>query len=319
MLIIDLEWNRGYDHEPLDEILQIGAVKVDRLGGPIRDTFDIYIRPRVHKSFGPGAKELPDLRRSLESQVDFPAALDAFLAWCGEETEAASWGGDDLRTLSKSCAYWGLPIPMLRQSYDLQCAFGHLVGAQGQQVALWRAVAYCRIPEPFSFHNALNDAVYTAAVAEWLREEDLAYRPEPKPARGKQGKLPRFAQEPFPPQPRRRLGPFPTRESALDAKTARRNACPFCGAKSWVHQWWKDHGEQYYASFSCREHGRFLCRLTLQPMEDGTWRGRSAVPAVTPELLAAYRRARSGSLYACRSVAPKRKRRRRGERHSAGG
>lgn len=57
MIIFDFEWNRGYDKKPLDEILQIGAVRVDRLGGPVTDTFNVYIRPVVHKKFDPGAKK----------------------------------------------------------------------------------------------------------------------------------------------------------------------------------------------------------------------------------------------------------------------
>lgn len=39
MIILDLEWNRGYDNRPLNEILQIGAVRIERLGGPIVGTF----------------------------------------------------------------------------------------------------------------------------------------------------------------------------------------------------------------------------------------------------------------------------------------
>ena len=40
MIVLDLEWNRGYDKKPLDEVLQIGAVRMDGLGGPITDTFN---------------------------------------------------------------------------------------------------------------------------------------------------------------------------------------------------------------------------------------------------------------------------------------
>ena len=56
MIILDLEWNRSYDKTPLNEILQIGAVRVGRLGGPVLDSFNVYIRPTVHKRFDPGAK-----------------------------------------------------------------------------------------------------------------------------------------------------------------------------------------------------------------------------------------------------------------------
>ena len=32
MIVLDLEWNRGYDKKPLNEILQIGAVRVEQIG-----------------------------------------------------------------------------------------------------------------------------------------------------------------------------------------------------------------------------------------------------------------------------------------------
>ena len=35
MIVLDLEWNRGYDKKPLDEVLQIGAVRMD-WAGPLR-------------------------------------------------------------------------------------------------------------------------------------------------------------------------------------------------------------------------------------------------------------------------------------------
>ena len=57
MIVLDLEWNRGYDKTPLEEILQIGAVKLDKLGGTITDTFCIFVHPCVHRNFPP--KSLP--------------------------------------------------------------------------------------------------------------------------------------------------------------------------------------------------------------------------------------------------------------------
>ena len=78
MIIMDLEWNRSYDKIPLEEILQIGAVRLERMGGPIVDTFSVFIRPYVHKKLNRTAKALPELQRALNSKVRFPAALQAF-------------------------------------------------------------------------------------------------------------------------------------------------------------------------------------------------------------------------------------------------
>ena len=68
MIIMDLEWNRSYDKIPLEEILQIGAVRLERMGGPIVDTFSVFIRPCVHKKLNRTAKALPELQRALNSR-----------------------------------------------------------------------------------------------------------------------------------------------------------------------------------------------------------------------------------------------------------
>ena len=75
MVIFDLEWNRGYDKNPLNEILQIGAVRVERLGGPVLDVFDAYIRPRVHRRFDVGASALPELREYKSRGRSFGGAM----------------------------------------------------------------------------------------------------------------------------------------------------------------------------------------------------------------------------------------------------
>ena len=104
MIILDLEWNRGYDKKPLNEILQIGAVRIERLGGPIVGAFNACIRPTVHKKFDLGAKKLPDLGAFKTSHTRFPAAAEAFRAWCGEDRVFAGWGGGDVEELNRNCA-----------------------------------------------------------------------------------------------------------------------------------------------------------------------------------------------------------------------
>lgn len=110
MVILDLEWNRGYDNKPLGEILQIGAVRVEYPGGPVTDTFNAYIRPSVHKRFDPGAKQLPDLRMSQESELDFVTALEMFRTWCGAEMNMPP-GEMMIRPRSPKIASIGISLP----------------------------------------------------------------------------------------------------------------------------------------------------------------------------------------------------------------
>lgn len=309
MIIIDFEWNRGYDKTPLEEILQIGAVRVDRLGGPIRDTFNIFIRPRVHRKLNRTAKTLPELQQSLRSAVSFAEGLAAFNDWCGGEPVFADWGGDDFEVLRQNCAYWGLPAPRPVQLIDLQAAFSLRLGTS-QGVALYRAVEYCGIPDAFTYHNALNDAMYTALVAAWIPPETLSLLSFPKEVR-------RLADgPPFPPQPRRQVGPFPSPQAALNGRSARRQFCPLCGEPVWVRRWYFSSPDRYYADFRCRSHGSFLCRLTLSPTESGQWQGRLTVPSVTPTLLQEFDGALHAKAVDCKSGPGKRrKKRRRHPRH----
>lgn len=314
MIVLDLEWNRGYDNKPLNEILQIGAVRLQGLDGPILSTFNIYIRPIVHKSFDPGAKQLPELRASLDSEVDFAAAIQLFRGWCGTETEYAFWGDDDLAAIKQNCAYWNVPAVPMEKIYNFQTALAYLLGTD-QQIALWRAVAYFKIPDTFTFHSALNDALYTALVGRWLTPESLDYRPAPskraKPVK-RRASL-KLSKCPFPKQPRQTVGPFQTVGMVLDARRSRRPSCPVCGRRGCVNQWrlapLRDgKPQQGFSVFSCPDHGRFLCRLILLRAEDGMWRGRLTVPAIRPELVQEYAEACEGSVYCCRSNSRNRRR-----------
>lgn len=290
MIIIDLEWNRSYDKIPLEEILQIGAVKLDRMGGPITDTFSVFIHPCVHKKFNRTAKALPELQASLDSTLTFSDALSAFTEWCGTDRVFADWGGDDFEVLRQNCNYWNLPAPEAEQLIDLQAAFSLRVGTN-QGVALYRAVEYCGLPTPFTFHNALNDCVYTAMVTSWLNEDTMALLALPKEIR-------RLMDSPvFPAQPKRPVGPFVSVQSALNSRSCRRQTCPLCGETVWVRRWYSPEINRYYADLRCKNHGSYLTYLALSPLENNQLNGALSFPEMTPALLQEFDAAiRSGAI-----------------------
>ena len=312
MIVLDLEWNHGYDNKPLNEVLQIGAVRIQRVGGPIVDVFNACIRPTVHKKFDLGAKKLPDLKAFKTSRTRFPAAVEAFRAWCGEDRTFAGWGLGDLETLNENCRYWGLPPFTAEEHFDFQQAFSHAIGSD-QQIALWRAAEYCGIPDVFDYHSAVNDAMYTAVLGLWITEEDLTWKPEPVPSKRRCGAL-KLSKLSFPRQPRQRLGPVKAPEEVLDARSSRTRLCPVCGRKLGVARWHfvqpgeENTSRQYYGVFACPEHGRFLCRLTLSRRDDGMWLGRQSVPEITPELAQEYAAALDGEVHICKGKGRRRRR-----------
>ncbi len=172
MIVFDLEWNQGRGTDSLEEIIQIGAVRLDRLGGRITASFNAYIRLCIHSRLSVGAKRLPDLALSMNANADFPSAYQDFLGWCGDDDVFAAWGAQDLHVLEKNAAHWGLPAPRVSERFDLQAAFGRTVGTS-RCIALEHAVSYCGIPDAFSYHNALSDALYAALVSEHIAADAL--------------------------------------------------------------------------------------------------------------------------------------------------
>ena len=302
MIIFDLEWNRGYDKTPLEEILQIGAVRIERMGGPIVDSFCIFIRPCVHKKLNRTAKYLPELQAAMESTITFPEAMRAFIDWCGEDTVFADWGGDDFAVLTQNCTYWKVPAPQPTKLIDLQGAFSLQVNTN-QGVALYRAVEYCGIPDPFTYHNALNDAMYTAMVTAWIGKEALELLALPKEVRRLR------SVPPYPPQEDRIAGGFVSLQKALNSRAFRRQLCPLCGEANWVRRWYTADLGTYYADFRCHTHGKFLCRLKVTNVAGTQWQGVLSVPPITPELLQEFTAAIQTASVPCKSgtTAPKKR------------
>lgn len=302
MVVLDLEFNSGMYGERLEEILQIGAVRCDRLGGPITDTFSIFIRPRVQKRLSPGARVLPELQRSLRSNIDFPEALERFLEWCAGETRFAEWGRDDFKILGRNAVYWGIDIKLPENVIDVQAAFSKTVG-ETNGLQLYSAASYCRVPDSFVFHDALNDAVYTCLIAGFVSDKSvkesvfaLTYKdlhPDFKP------KAPKKAQT--------RMGPFATRELALNNLGSRRAVCPVCKSVSRVPEWYTSGGDIYLGCVSCEGHGTSIRRLRLACLPDGTyWTYNDTLPA-TRANMDRLQAARRGESFACRRPRRKRK------------
>lgn len=251
MIVLDLEWNTGPRSDaPLDEIIQIGALRLDHLGGRVMDTFCAYIRPMVHTRYAPTVRALPELSQCEGSQLDFRTALEAFAGWCGDDREFGTWGSGDMDVLRQNVWYWDLPYAVPEEYVDLQEAFARTLGTRSC-IALHRAVEYCGIPDVFDFHSAINDVLYTALVSEFSTPESLRqsiHRDGPC----KEDNI----------LPLGRYGPFQDKEAALNDRNCRTARCPRCGKRLWVLKWMMT-GETAYAKAGCGDHGTFLINLNF--------------------------------------------------------
>lgn len=312
MIVLDLEWNQPFGGRRMEEIIQIGAVRLADSGGRVQDWFSVHIRPTIYRKLSPVARKLPESAQALASELDFPAAYKAFLDWCGGDTLWAEWGAQDHGVLAANAAYWRLAKPPVVRCIDLQAAFGHTLGIGiGRRVALEQAAEYCGLPLVYEFHNALYDALYAALITGWLTEESLAVsvpKSIGRPA-GRRRRSERFTKLEYQKQTRQNVGVFPEREQVLNSREARMVPCPLCRGIGAVESWYPQ-GDVYYGSFRCAVHGRFPVRMSVTKQKSG-WQGRRVVPLLTEQERAAFDAARENEPFRCTHQKTGRKRKRR--------
>ena len=198
--------------------------------------------------------------------------------------------------MQQNVSFWNLPPLSIRAAFNLQRGFGQRLGITAQ-IALCKAVSYCKIPESFTFHDALNDAMYAALLTPWITLHDLVVPPHAAGFRS----CWRWSATPFLPPAKKRSKYLSSMQAVLNFPRMRRQNCPICGRKLWVQSWfqWQD-GENYYAPLFCMEHGGFLCRLTLAA-HDGLYRGCSAMVCADRRELLRFHAACGGNMFVCQN------------------
>ena len=174
-IVIDLEWNQPLKGRTAvsglpDEIIQIGAAKID-LAGNVTGTFSQIVKPFYYTKLNKDVSELTLLTDAdLETGLPFAQAMDAFRAWCGEDFCFLSWSATDAYVLARNCAKFGYGTDWLPPVYDAQLMFDDYEMGEDRSWPLNYAL-YHFGERPDGAHNALADVLSTVLV---LKHLDLA-------------------------------------------------------------------------------------------------------------------------------------------------
>lgn len=330
-VFFDLEWNQGYPHTPeerLDEIIQIGAYRLDRWDST-GSAFSAYVRPSIHKNLHHRVKKiLPLDQKELRRAEPFRKVIRDFFHWCGPNPTFFTWGDCDVRVLDMNLCWYGLEEYLDVEVYDLQRAYDLCIAHTDQQAALKDAVEHLGLEDKLEYHDAGNDAFYTARIgAEMIRRlstlptEDELRRGEERFRQEKQRKAQAQAQEALnlvlsgsDCAHKRSLSRAESVSDLLKSRAARVFGCPTCGASVCSGNWYRV-GEAYVARGRCPDHGRsFSCLLPRQE-QDG----------VTAELLLydeagfpyeLFQRCKRGGECVIVGKTPRKRRRRRARAHA---
>lgn len=342
-IVFDLEWNMGYCPHVFSyqgaeialrgEIIQIGAVRIDAQGG-VLDSFHATLKPRIFRRLHHQITKVTGLtQQALQAGTPIRAGLEHFISWCGADAALFTWGPDDIGVLKQNLFLNALPVLDWPPAYfDLQRIYTtQRPRAEGEGMTLEAVTERLGIPLDGTFHDALSDARYTAAICTYLdlergaaEYEDIdtlllhALLPAPantivqasanaKEAAGD----PEMPKPPTPPIPVadaadfsdfQRLGPTPNRD-AWDGAAFPAAVCPLCGvclALDTDHVFLKkgNHGRNMLCT--CPVHGAFLTHWKRMQQDGLHWHFARVVQRLSPEAATQWQKKKAVYLAALR-------------------
>ena len=158
------------------EIIQIGALKLnDNL--EVISTFERFIKPSLYKEIHPFIENLTQITTEMVEDKDlFPKVYNDFIKFIGnDDFTMCVWGLDDIKQLMRNIHFHKLNIHNNKKKYiDVQKLASKAFNTpKGNRLGLKTAVEFWNIPITNDFHNALNDAVYTADVFRKLYSKNI--------------------------------------------------------------------------------------------------------------------------------------------------
>ena len=184
-VIFDLEFNQGYKYKRKNksrinpkcrfEIIQIGALKLDKDLKTI-DTLDRLIKPQVYERLHHFIAEMTSItEEQLSSAKSFNSVYKEFKNFVGDDSILCTWGVADMRELVRNIHFHKLDASSLPKEYiDIQrIASTYLKTTNGNSIGLKNAVEALKLPLESEFHDAFNDAFYTAEVFKKIYTGDV--------------------------------------------------------------------------------------------------------------------------------------------------
>jgi len=166
------------------EIIQIGALKLNENFETI-STFNTLIKPTVYKYIHPFVENLTKITDDkVASCKDFLHVYEDFLKFIGnDEITFCVWGAADIKELVRNLRFYNLSTSHVPKYFDIQKYASKYLKAPGKsRIGLRNAIDLLNIPIEGEFHDAFNDAYYTAEVFKLIHNDNIKpmiYTPAP--------------------------------------------------------------------------------------------------------------------------------------------
>ena len=291
-ITLDLEWNQAYAQKALavqrqlasrlrGEVIQIGAVKLDK-NMNICGSYQIIVKPKYFKKLHKHVSVLTGItQEQMDGGTSLPEAAERFRRWCGKDFAFLTWGPDDIPMLKENLNVHSIKGDWLDSTYDLQLIFNRQTEDEKKQRSLEYAMEYYSIPQNLPAHDALNDAYFTALVAQKLNvEEGIKTYSVPNgniletsvigdADAGDDG--------------------YVTIGELLDDDIVKNPVCPLCSSRLKIKSKpLHSKGQRYTFRYQCEKDGEMLLSLKLYRNFNETWRAKRTLEKASAERIAEF-------------------------------
>ena len=291
-IVLDLEWNQTYHEKAVavqkqlsvrlrGEVIQIGAVKLSE-ALEIIGSYRITVKPRFYKKIHRHVMRLTGIDQAqIDNGLPLAEAMESFHRFCGDDAAFLTWGPDDIPMLYDNLRANHLEAPFLGRYYDMQPMFNRETDGEKRQRSLEYAMEHFGIEMNLPAHDALNDAYFTALVAQKLNiAEGIRLAAERdgdhlldltlgNADEGEEG--------------------FPSPADALRHEAIADPVCPVCGNKFSEHEpTLHSKGHKYTIHYHCETDGEMLMQVRMYRNINGTYRARILFSPATEETLKVY-------------------------------
>lgn len=291
-IALDLEWNQAYAEKALavqrrlcsrlrGEVIQIGAVKLDKHLN-LCGSYQIIVKPKYFKRLHRHVSELTGItQEQMDMGTPLPEAAERFKRWCGKDFAFLTWGPDDVPMLKENLNVHSIKGDWLDSTYDLQLIFNRQTEDEKKQRSLEYAMEHFEIPQNLPAHDALNDAYFTALVAQKLNMEEGIKNYSVNNGTTLESSVIGDAD----------AGDdgYVTIGELLDDPIVKNPICPLCVSKlKLVSKPLHSKGQRYTFRYVCDKHGDILLSLKLYRNFNETWRAKRTLDKADANRIAEF-------------------------------
>jgi DNA polymerase III epsilon subunit-like protein len=293
-IVLDLEWNQAYVQKAIavqkrlasrlrGEVIQIGAVKLDEHGN-ICGSYSINVKPKYFCKIHRHVMSLTGITQEMmDMGAPLPDAIESFFSFCGEDSVFLTWGPDDIPMLKDNMIIHAINTDKLDRYYDLQVIFNAQTDGAKQQRSLEYAMDYFELEQTLPAHDALNDAYFTALVAQKLNlSEGIKLFSE---------RTSEFLLDETYGDSNIGEDGYVEINEFLDSEDAILSHCPICcGALERTGKTLHCKGHKYVTLYSCKEDGELFLNVKMLKNFDESYRAHKTVVHADDDAIESYQK-----------------------------